>query len=414
MTPDRRDILLIHHRLPYPTHSGMDKARFSLIKILNQEFRVTLIVLGSNDLKETDIYEVRRICSELLIINEERSSIFKNKIFKKLRTLFLILGSFFFHKPVFVSNYYSRKFKGEIKQLLKFRKFDIVQPLSDFTMNYAIGLNVNSCKFFGPNDDMVGMTISILSVTESKVKRQLLQIELRARIKWQEKMIRKSDNAFYFSKNDINNITTRNPALKEKLIWMPGVVENKSEWNESSIYSVEKNTLVFTGNLISEFNRKSIVYFFKTILPLIIKEISDVKIYIVGQIPGDYFIERYSFPNVIYTDKVQDVQPYLERAAVFISPVICGTGIKTKIIEAMRFGKPIVSTPEGVSGLWEYPSDAIKIKSNPLDFSREVIKLLKDEEYRINTCLKSRNLFEKHYSFEVLAPRIYEIYKDIL
>ncbi|NLM67352.1 MAG: glycosyltransferase, partial [Enterococcus sp.] len=402
MKANNKKILLIHHRLPYPLYSGMDKARFTLIKMLNNKFIVTLIVLQTSIIKSEDIAKVEEICSELIIVNEKGSLFRKNNYLKKIRTAILVIRSLVFRKPHFVISSNSRKFKKQIRQLCRVRKFDIIQPLSDYTLNYVSGEKIDGFKFFGPNDDMVGMTESILLATDDKLKRLLLKIDLRARKKWQTKMIASSDKICYFSKNDINNIIARDPYFKKKLLWMPGIIEHESDWNQSSIYSVEKNTLVFTGGLISAFNKISAIYFLDNIWPLLIEEIRDIKLYIVGQTNGNSFRKKYTHKNIIYTGRVQSVQPFLERSAVFISPVICGTGIKTKIIEALRFGKPIVSTPQGVSGLWEINANSVKIETDPEEFSKKIIQLLNDEAYRIESSLNSRKLFEEYYSFDAL------------
>lgn len=414
MKENRKKLLLIHHRLPYPLYSGMDKARFALIKMLNNRFAVTLIVLQTSEIKTEDIAKVREICSELIIVNEKVSIFTKNNYLKKIRTAILVLRSLIFYKPSFDISNSSRKFRKEIYRLCRLRKFDIIQPLSDYTLNYVSRKEIEEFKFFGPNDDMVGMTESILQVTDNKFRRFLLKIDLRARKKWQAKMIAASDKICYFSKDDINNIINREPDFKSKILWMPGIIEHENDWNPSSIHSVEKNTLIFTGGLTSAFNMISAIYFLDNMWPLLLKEISDLRLYIIGQISGNSFQKKYNHKNIIYTGRVQSVQPYLERSAVFISPVICGTGIKTKVIEALRFGKPIVSTPQGVSGLWKIKADSIKIENDPVKFNKVILQLLNDESYRIESSLNSRKLFEDYYSFEALTPKIYQLYDNLI
>jgi glycosyltransferase involved in cell wall biosynthesis len=44
---------------------------------------------------------------------------------------------------------------------------------------------------------------------------------------------------------------------------------------------------------------------------------------------------------------VEDIRPYLGRAAIFIVPLRVGGGTQLKIIEAMAMGKAVISTPVG-------------------------------------------------------------------
>ena len=409
-----KKILLIHHRLPFPLISGMDKARFSLIKLLNQKYHISLIVLNRDNLSDKDIGMVKNICSRLIVIDDFGIHLLKNGVIKKIRTLFLIIQSILFFKPVFVSNNYSKKFKRAVRKLINSEKFDVVQPLSDFSLDYLSGVKTSALKLYGPNDDMVGMTESIILYTDNIFEKLLMKIERRARCKWQEKIINDADNVFYFSKSDIKKILERNSENESKLIWMPGVIEHSDSWNKDTIYSVEKNTLIFTGGLVSVFNRISVKYFIHNVWPHVIREIENAKLLIVGQSNEDNFRKSLDAKNVYFTGRVESVRPYLEHAAVFISPVTCGTGIKTKVIEAFRFGKPVVSTPEGVSGLWALPEDTIKVTSTPVEFAKDIIKLLLDEEYYISVSLKSRKLYEEEYSFNKLLPIITGLYEKLL
>jgi glycosyltransferase involved in cell wall biosynthesis len=48
---------------------------------------------------------------------------------------------------------------------------------------------------------------------------------------------------------------------------------------------------------------------------------------------------------------VPDLQAHYAAAAVVICPVTTGTGVKTKMLEALRFGKAVIATPAAVEGM---------------------------------------------------------------
>jgi len=48
---------------------------------------------------------------------------------------------------------------------------------------------------------------------------------------------------------------------------------------------------------------------------------------------------------------VPSLEPYYADAAVVLNPVPYGTGLKIKTVEALCFGKALVTTPSGVIGL---------------------------------------------------------------
>jgi succinoglycan biosynthesis protein ExoO len=49
--------------------------------------------------------------------------------------------------------------------------------------------------------------------------------------------------------------------------------------------------------------------------------------------------------------RVEDLAPYYGAAKIVVCPVTIGTGVKTKLLEALRFGKAVVTTPHGDEGL---------------------------------------------------------------
>ena len=56
-------------------------------------------------------------------------------------------------------------------------------------------------------------------------------------------------------------------------------------------------------------------------------------------------------PGVEVTGRVDDIAPYYRRTAVFVAPVLQGSGTRLKILEAMASGCPVVSTTIGAEGL---------------------------------------------------------------
>ncbi len=65
--------------------------------------------------------------------------------------------------------------------------------------------------------------------------------------------------------------------------------------------------------------------------------------------PWQRVLEEYE--NVIYAGFVDDIDIYYEGADCFIVPSSLGTGIKTKLIEALANNQMIISTHNGIKGL---------------------------------------------------------------
>ena len=56
-------------------------------------------------------------------------------------------------------------------------------------------------------------------------------------------------------------------------------------------------------------------------------------------------------PRVLSTGRVRDMEPFLNAARVFVSPIIVGTGLNVKNLFALEYGLPLVTTVIGAEGL---------------------------------------------------------------
>ena len=95
------------------------------------------------------------------------------------------------------------------------------------------------------------------------------------------------------------------------------------------------------------------------------------------------------------------VVPSLEgeyaRAAVCLVPLLLGTGIKIKLLEALEFGKAIVSTSVGVQGLEDWAAEAIAIADEAEGFAAAIVALLRDDVLRRTREAAALRVTEEHF-----------------
>src|SRR5439155_3194134 len=75
------------------------------------------------------------------------------------------------------------------------------------------------------------------------------------------------------------------------------------------------------------------------------------KVQIVGWSARKALAEFLDRPDVTIEENVPDIRPYFERSAILLYAPSRGSGMKIKILEAMAFGVPVVTTSEGVEGI---------------------------------------------------------------
>jgi GT2 family glycosyltransferase/glycosyltransferase involved in cell wall biosynthesis len=94
------------------------------------------------------------------------------------------------------------------------------------------------------------------------------------------------------------------------------------------------------------------LWFVNEILPMLVERSPDVHLFVVGSNPPAQ-IKALAGERVIVTGFVSDEElaGYYRRCRIAVAPLRFGGGVKGKVIEAMRFGVPIVTTPIGLQGL---------------------------------------------------------------
>lgn len=94
---------------------------------------------------------------------------------------------------------------------------------------------------------------------------------------------------------------------------------------------------------------------------------------------------------------VPSLEDEYARANVCLVPLLLGTGIKIKLLEALGFGKAIVSTHTGVQGLESWAAETITIADEPEAFASAIVRLLRDPAYRREREQAALRLAEQHF-----------------
>ena len=128
--------------------------------------------------------------------------------------------------------------------------------------------------------------------------------------------------------------------------------------------------------------------FLTMIFPEIRKKVPDSKIILAGKLCTK--IEDQD--GLLKMGEVEDLGNVYKLADVVVNPVIFGTGLKIKTIEALGYSKPLVTTPVGAEGLEDGINSAYLVAETSEEFAEKVINVLKNREL-------ARNLSVEAYEF---------------
>ncbi|WP_256083287.1 glycosyltransferase, partial [Staphylococcus aureus] len=114
-------------------------------------------------------------------------------------------------------------------------------------------------------------------------------------------------------------------------------------------------------------------------MPRIRERVPQVTLTVIGRNPFPSLLELSERdPSVVVTGRVDDVRPYIERAAAYVVPIRIGGGTRLKIYEAMAMEKPVVSTTVGAEGLPVRDRVELLLADDPQSFADAVVRVLED------------------------------------
>jgi glycosyltransferase involved in cell wall biosynthesis len=138
-------------------------------------------------------------------------------------------------------------------------------------------------------------------------------------------------------------------------------------------------------------NVKSAKWFFEKVYPLLSK---DIKICVVGKINDSVPAALENVYNINYVDNLDDVYSISKIA---ICPMLSGTGVKIKVIEALSYGLPIVCNERGVDGLWNKSNNGCLVTNDEKTFASNIEKLISDKEfYKYHSALAKDYFLNNH------------------
>jgi glycosyltransferase involved in cell wall biosynthesis len=177
------------------------------------------------------------------------------------------------------------------------------------------------------------------------------------------------------------------PAIKKivpdtEVIWVPPIIPYKDTTlsapqkeiletlNKSS---AGKKVILFTGIMDKSSNIRAARWFALQVMPHLLKSLPEAEFWIVGKNPGDQVLSLQRGHVKVYAN-VPEINPYFHRADLVVVPIFNNAGVKIKLIEALHFGKPVVSTSPGLYGSGLH--DIVPKADTPHDFADSCMKVL--------------------------------------
>ncbi len=175
----------------------------------------------------------------------------------------------------------------------------------------------------------------------------------------------------------------------------------------------EPFTMLFLGSFRHPPNVAALDWFLEKVLPLVTAECPAARLVVVGsEMPAAHSLPQSSVIEL--RGRVEDAREPLGRYGLFVCPVLSGSGVRVKLLEAFAAGIPAVSTTLGAEGLTRTDGELCALADDPAAFAGKIVELFRQPERAAAMAERARREAETVWDIRAATGRLVESYREAL
>ena len=396
-------ILWIKTELLHPIDKGGKIRTYNMLKELKRNHHVTYVALDDGAADTSARERAFEYCHELVWIPHRQREKFTAGFYAEL------LSNLLSPLPYAIKKYASRELRKEIQR----RAVDCDVVVCDFLAPAAnVPANLGKPTLLFQHNVEAMIWKRHCEVQTNPLKKAYLFAQWKKMRRFERRMCRSLNAVIAVSQEDHEQMQ-REYRVKN-IFDVPTGVDTEFFKPTGAEKSAPHN-LVFTGSMDWLPNEDAIRYFTEQIMPRIKSQIPEATLTVVGRNPYPSLVELAKNDNsIIVTGRVDDVRPYMERAAAYVVPLRVGGGTRLKIFEAMAMEKPIISTTIGAEGLPVTDGRELLLADTPESFAAAVVKVLQDRDIANALAKRAAALVRGEFGWQKVAERFANICEETL
>lgn len=309
-----------------------------------------------------------------------------------------------------IQRFYSKAFDARILEILNEDDFDIVQMESIFCAPYLSAIrSVSNTKVIIRTHNVEFEIWEQLAAQDNNPVKQWYLNLLAARLKQYElDVLNKVDGIVSITLEDSSRM--KQLGIKVPIETVPiGIDIRKTEIqsiNQEHIHLYHLGAMDWAPNV------EAIEWFLDEIWSKIEIELPDVKCTLAGRKMPQQLIDR-SKGNLTIEPEVDSVSEFTSDKNVAIIPILSGSGMRVKIIEALALGKVVVTTKLGATGIPYREGEHLLIADSAAEFL-DKIKYLENHPSKIKEMSNAaRKLAEQEFDLNKLSSKLTYFYTNL-
>lgn len=396
-------ILIISDKPPWPGTSGGALAVLEIIKgIAGQKTRLSVIYAVTDKHDDTTSPPDK--------INGNRLNNIPVRINARINIPLLILNILLSKRPYNIARFNSSAFRRKLKAILKESSFDIVQFEGLNMSGYIKTVRENSDALIAIRSHNIEHEIwSRLAANEKNHFRKYYMGILSRRLKKYElQTIKQCD--FHIPVTGRDNTYFVKAGIKIPYYIYPYARTVKKRTNTES----NKNTITYIGSLDWKPNQEGIQWFLNKVWGKLHTAYPDLTLLISGRNAPEWLVKKFKRKGIKYHGEVSNAEDFMYRGYIMIIPLLSGSGIRVRAIQAMAMGIPIVTTISGIEGINARDGREVLVAVSAENYTECISRLLEDEILYTNLSLNSMKFIGRNYNNNLLGRGLVDFYSKNL
>ena len=312
--------------------------------------------------------------------------------------------------PFAVREFRNADLEWLIHREIYLREADVVQLEYTALGQYYCDFRQLACLLF--EHDVYFQSIGrALGSMRGMLSRAKAAFEYLRALRYELRILPKFDRVQICSPENRDYILSFLPELREKLDDnRAGIATSGYDFR---LDGREPFTMLFLGSFRHLPNQEALDWFVRKVLPQVLERCREARLIIVGAEPPP----KHSLPDLAGIELrgfVEDVREPLGRYAVFVCPILSGSGMRVKLLEAFSSGIPVVSTRLGAEGLSEKDGDICALADEPDEFAAKIVELFGDHQKAQTLACRARERVVATRDMAVLTGRLLQSYREVV